>query len=300
MKLGFLTACLRDMPLEDIVRWAGANGFGALELSASPVSPDRPAPNQLDVASLTEEKAAALLELCRSSGIEITCLTHCDNNLAADPARREQVHSHLKRMIDAAQLLGVPNVSTFVGRNEHKTVSENIEEGITVFRELVAYAEHLGVRIAIENWPGMGVQFEGLIGNIFMSPAVWEPMFEALPARSFGLNFDPSHLYWMGIDYIQAVRDFRERIFHVHAKDTEILEDRVARAGTHLPFSRWWRYRLPGLGAIDWPRFISTLYENGYDRVLSTEHEDPVWSGDQEKVKKGLLLSKTFLSIYTI
>jgi len=300
MKLGFLTACLRDMPLEEIVRWAGANGFATLELSASPIVPERPSPNQLDVVNLNKDKAAALRELCAQSGIEITCLTYCDNNLAADPAKREQVHTHLRRVIDAAELLGVANVSTFVGRNEHKTVRESIDEGVAVFRELLAYAADKGVRIAIENWPGVGVQFEGLIGNIFMSPEVWEPMFDALPVDNFGLNFDPSHLHWMGVDYIQAVRDFRDRIFHVHAKDTEILQDRVARGGIMLPGYRWWRYRLPGLGAVKWPQFISVLQENGYDYVLSTEHEDPVWSGSQERVKKGLLLGKQYLSIYVV
>ncbi|MGI6208932.1 MAG: sugar phosphate isomerase/epimerase family protein [Anaerolineae bacterium] len=300
MKIGFLTACLRGVKLEDIVTWAGANGFQTLELTATPIAPGRPADNVLDVANLNREKADALKELCTRSGIEISCLTYCDNNLAADPEKRAQVHGHLRKVIDAANLLGVREVSTFVGRNHLTTIEENIEEAVPVFRELLAYAADRGVRLGIENWPGFNVQFEGLIGNIFMSPAIWEPLFEALPVDNFGLNFDPSHLYWQGIDYIQATKDFSERIFHVHTKDTEVFDDVVQRAGMFLPRHRWWRYRIPGMGAIDWPGFISALTEYGYDGPLSTEHEDPVWSGSEEKVKQGLLLAKKYLSTYVV
>jgi len=300
MKLGFLTACLRTVPLEDTVRWAGANGFDALELSCHPVSPNSPSQGELDVANLDSDHAASFKELCHQSGIEISCLTYCRNNLAPDPEERQQTLTHLRSVIDAAHLLGVATVSTFVGRDPYKTIDENIQEAVPVFRELLAYAGDKGVRIAIENCPMINWQREGLVGNIFHSPEVWERMFELLPNSNFGLNYDPSHLYWMGVDYIAAVRDFAERIFHVHAKDTEVFEDRVARGGMFLPSYRWWRYRMPGLGSINWPQFISALQEYGYDYVLSTEHEDPVWHGDPNKVKAGLLLGKKYLSIFVI
>jgi len=298
MKIGFLTACLRGVPLEDIVRWSGANGFQTLELTSTTISPGRPAENVLDVENLTQAQADALLSLCADNGIEISCLTCCENNLAADPAQRERIQAHLRQVIDAAHRLGVREVSAFVGRNHLTSLQENIEEAVPVFRNILSYAADRDVRIGIENWPGFGAQVEGLIGNIFMSPVVWEQMFDALPVDNFGLNFDPSHLYMMGIDYIQAVKDFSERIFHVHTKDTEILDDVVARAGMFMPRQRFFRYRIPGMGEVDWPRFISTLSEHGYDGPLSTEHEDPVWSGTEEKVKQGLILAKKYLSTY--
>jgi sugar phosphate isomerase/epimerase len=300
MKLGFLTACFRSTPLDEIAKWAGANGFQTLELSSSPMAPGNRSDNQFDVANMNAERIAAFKGLCAKAGIEISCLTYCDNVLAADDARRQAVHAHLRKVIDAAAMLGTRNVSTFVGRNERKTVRESTDEAIPVFRELLAYAAGKGVRIAIENWPGVGVAGEGLIGNIFASPQVWETMFEALPVDNFGLNFDPSHLYWQGIDYLRAARDFSERIFHVHVKDTEVFAERVARAGTILPANRWYRYRIPGFGAVDWPKFISVLAEAGYDYALSTEHEDPVWSGSEDKVKAGLLLGKQYLSQFVV
>jgi len=298
MKIGFLTACLSGVPLDDIVRWAGANGFQTLELTATTIPEGQTAPNVLDVATFNQDKAAALKELCHQSGIEISCLTCCENNLAADREARERIHAHLRQVIDAAQLLGVREVSTFVGRNHLTSMQDNIDEAVPVFRRLLGYAADHDVRLGIENWPGMSWQAEGLIGNIFMSPLIWEQLFDALPVDNFGLNFDPSHLYWMGIDYLQAAKDFSERIFHVHTKDTEILDDVVARAGMFVPRKRWYRYRIPGMGAVDWPQFISVLAEYGYDGPLSTEHEDPVWSGSEEKVKQGLLLAKQYLSTY--
>jgi sugar phosphate isomerase/epimerase len=297
MKIGFLTACLRQTPLQEIIRWAGKAGFRALELSANPPRGGQARPNELDVLALGPKEAAALREACEAQGIEISCLTYCDNNLAADEARRREVHAHLRRVIDAAALLGVRVVSTFVGRDEHLPLAENVQLAATVLPPLLDYAGERGVRLAIENWPGVGLQCEGLIGNIFMSPVVWEELFSLLPHENFGLNFDPSHLYWQGIDYLQAARTFAKRIFHVHIKDTEILTGELQRGGSLLP-RRWYRYRLPGYGAIQWPQFISTLREGGYDGALSIEHEDPVWSGEEERVREGLVLGLKYLSTY--
>lgn len=297
MRLGFLTACFRTTPLEEIVRWAGSAGFATLELASWPIVPDKPS-NHLDVAGMTQAKASAFKSLCADVGVEISCLTYCGNPLAADRTTRQAVHAHLRKVIDAAGMLGVGIVSTFVGRNEKATVAESVNEGVEVFRGLLAYAAEKGVKIAIENWPGVGSVGEGLIGNIFASPAVWEQMFEALPVDNFGLNFDPSHLYWQGVDYLKAVSDFAERIFHVHAKDTEVLADRVAKAGMIQPGNRWYRYRIPGFGKIDWPRLVSALVESGYNYTLSFEHEDPVWSGTEDKVREGLVIGKQYLGTF--
>jgi sugar phosphate isomerase/epimerase len=299
MKLGFLTACFQSTTLEDVVRWAGANGFQAIELSSAPMVPGGRS-NQFDVVNLNAERAAAFKELCASCGIEISCLTYCDNPLDTDGAKAQAVISHLHKVIDAAAMLGTRNVSTFVGRNQAKTVMESLDQAVPIFRDLLAYAADRNVRIAIENWPGVGWPVEGQIGNIFASPMVWEAMFNALPVDNFGLNFDPSHLYWQGIDYMQAVRDFGERIFHVHTKDTEVFDQAVARAGRIQPGNHWYRYRIPGFGAIQWPQLISCLYEQGYDYVLSQEHEDPIYSGSDDKVRAGLTLGRKYLSLISV
>lgn len=298
MKLGFLTACFRNTPLEDIIRWAGKAGFGTLELASWPMGPQGRATNHLDVAGMNADKAAALKALCAQSGVEISCLTYCDNTMAADPARRQAVLAHTRKTIDAASLLGVGVVSIFVGRNETKSYADAVTEAVDVFRGVLGYAADKGVKIAIENYPGIGMAGEGIIGNLFASPATWEQMFEALPLDNFGLNYDPSHLYWQGVDYLKAARDFSELIFHVHAKDTEIFADRVAKAGTIVPGNRWFRYRIPGFGKIEWPQLISTLVEGGYDYTMSFEHEDSVWSGTEEKVMEGLVIGKQYLGTF--
>ncbi|MEI6044205.1 MAG: sugar phosphate isomerase/epimerase [Chloroflexota bacterium] len=123
-------------------------------------------------------------------------------------------------------------------------------------------------------------------------------VFNLLPSESLGLNFDPSHLHWLGIDYIAALKQFHAKVFHTQAKDVEILPDRLNQVG--ILGEGWWRYRLPGLGAIDWGRFTSTLFELGYDGVLSIEHEDPVWEGSLEKVQRGLVFSQRYLSQFIV
>ncbi len=300
MKLGFLTACLRGIPLEEIVPWAAANGFQALELACWPMKNDRDyASSTLDVTNLTPARADEVKALFAEHGMEISCLTYCDNNLAPDPAVRQHHLDHLRKVIDAAGLLGVQNVSTFIGRDPTRTEAENVDEAVKVFTPILEHAAERGVRIAIENCPMPGWQFEGLAGNIAYSPKLWDELFGRMPGDHFGLNFDPSHLWWLGIDPMKAIRDYADRIFHVHAKDTEILQERTYHVGVLLGRG-WWRYRMPGLGEIPWARLISTLNEVGYDYVLSTEHEDPVWEGSHEKVKQGLILGRRYLSQFVI
>jgi len=79
----------------------------------------------------------------------------------------------------------------------------------------------------------VGWQRKETIGNIAFSPQMWEEMFKRIPDENFGLNFDPSHLYWLGINYLKAVKNFKERIFHVHAKDTEVLSDKLAKVSIY-------------------------------------------------------------------
>jgi sugar phosphate isomerase/epimerase len=210
-------------------------------------------------------------------------------------------------VIDTAELLNVSLVGTFVGSRPDKTPKENIKEISTVFKDILKYAADKGVKIMIENCPMVGWMKFGQPGNYAYSPELWDALFNELPDDNFGLNFDPSHLYWLGIDYIQALKDFAPKILHAHAKDTEILEEgenRYGNLGRQInpePWkSGWWRYRMPGLGEINWNRFIATLQECGYDYVLSIEHEDPVWEGSEEKVKTGLKLALQHLRSFVV
>jgi len=314
MKIGFLTACLWRVPFTELVPWAAQQGFQALEISCRPLPPGSDFEGAvIDLNSFDKGKAAALKELCEAHGIEISCLTYTPNTLAADPEERAANLAGVRKAIDAAALLGVSNVSSFIGRDPTKNLADNIEEAVRVFPSVVEYAGERGVRLAIENCPMPDWQVEGLAGNIAYSPVVWDELFGRIEGENFGLNLDPSHLYWLGIDYLQVVRDYADRIFHVHAKDTEIMPEKLARVGNIVSsHGVWWRYRIPGLGEINWSKFISLLIEHGYDYVLSIEHEDPVWSSpgmwraapdapfDDTRIRKGLQLGYRYLSQFVI
>ena len=293
MKIGFLTGALSTLPLEQVAAWASEAGFEALECGAWPMKKGQKGSN-LDVAGMTKAKAAEFAGMMADLGLEISSLGYYDNMLDADPKVRGEKAKHLKKVIDAAEKLGVALVGCFIGRHPAKKLDENLPEVKKVFTPLCTYAADRGVRLMIENCPMVGWQFEGLVGNIAYNPEMWCGIFDVLSDFDIGLNYDPSHLHWLGIDHTGIIPEFADRIYHTHAKDTQIVEERCERDGI---LSRgWWRYRIPGMGEIDWGRFISVLGEHGYEGVLSIEHEDPVWHGDVAKSKQGLLLGRRHLA----
>ena len=296
MNTGFLTNCLRDVDLADLMTWAGQNGFGALEIWSGGKDQGTPwTGSTLNPANINETTAGLVRDAAQSAGVAISCLTYCDNQLDPDEVARRAKSEHLLSIIDAASLLDVDVVSCFIGRNPARKIEDNFEDVKVVFDPIMARAAEKGVRIALENWPGLGWQFEGLVGNIAHSPVTWRRLFELFP--EMGLNYDPSHLVWQGIDYLRPVKEFAARIYHVHAKDTEMMSDALADGGILPPARRCYRYRVPGCGVVDWPTFASTLKENGYDGPLSIEHEDPVYRGDEATTKAGLILGRKHLDM---
>jgi sugar phosphate isomerase/epimerase len=200
-------------------------------------------------------------------------------------------------VIDAAQALGVGIVGTFVGNDKDRPLPENLERFRQIWPPLVAYAGDRGVKIAIENCPMIFSYDEWPGGNnLAWSPAIWDEMFSAIAADNFGLNLDPSHLIWLQIDYERAVYDFADRIFHAHAKDLEIRREGLYRHGTFSSGIGWQVPRLPGLGEVDWGRYVAALYAVGYDHVLSVEHEDRRFEATPELVERGFLVARNTLA----
>ncbi len=229
----------------------------------------------------------------------ISSLAFYENNLHPEPGTRRQVNDHLAACIDAAAELGCPTVGTFIGRDPGKTVSENLQEAGRVFPPLVNRASERGVSIVVENCVMEGWHPDGYPGNLAYSPELWEWMF----SLGLYLNFDPSHLVWLGIDPVAALRPYVNRVLHVQAKDIEAFPEKRNRYGFHgravgrKPWnSGWWRYRIPGLGQIEWDRVVNALYEGNYQGVISVEHEDPVWGGSAEKTEAGLALAHRALA----
>lgn len=302
MKLGLMSAALPRLSLEELALWAGENGFEMLELACWPVRKAErryAGVTHVDVTTLEAKRADEIRRLLEKHRLQISSLGYYPNPLAADQEHRREVIGHLKRVIIAAEMLRVPIVGTFVGRDKTRTLEANLDEFAKVWPSLVKFAADHNVKLAIENCPMIFSNDEWPGGNnLAVSPLVWREMFSIIPDQNFGLNLDPSHLVWQFIDYCRAVYDFRDRIFHVHAKDMEINREQLYQRGIMSLGMGWQVPRLPGLGEVDWGRFIAALYAVGYDYVLSIEHEDRAFEATEELVKRGFLISRDCLRPY--
>jgi sugar phosphate isomerase/epimerase len=300
MKLGLMTAALGGMELDALAAWASAERFQTLEIACWPkVTGDNrryAGVSHIDVDALDASGAATIRRQLDSRGLEISSLAYYPNNLDPDPEVRSAAHDHLRKVIIAAETLGVKLVGTFIGRDQHRSVKDNLAEVEKVWPDLVRFAGRHGVTIVIENCPMIFSADEWPGGkNLAYSPAIWRRLFEIVDAENFGLNLDPSHLYWQFIDHERVVREFGSRIHHVHAKDMEIDRDGLFEHGVMATGVGWQIPRLPGLGEIRWDRFIAALYAVGYQGAISIEHEDRSFEGEEELVKRGFLLARDVL-----
>jgi sugar phosphate isomerase/epimerase len=294
MKLGMFTAALPMLSLDRIAEYASGQGYECLEVACWPAADGRPfQPSHLPVETWSEGDAEATRALLERTGLEISSLAYYENNLHVDLERRAQIRTHLKRVIDAAESLHVPYVGTFLGRDVTKSVPENMAEAERIFPELVDYAGERGVRLIVENCVMEGWHPDGYPGNIAYSPELWDWMTRTLGVY---LNWDPSHLTWIGIDPLTTIRDFAPYIVHAQAKDLELFPEKLNRYGFYglvgkdgKPWDMgWWRYRVPGHGVVAWREVVDALDGAGFTGTLSVEHEDPVWGGTPEKILEGL------------
>jgi sugar phosphate isomerase/epimerase len=202
----------------------------------------------------------------------------------------------LKKVILAAEQLGVRQVNTFIGRDPAKTVDENWPRFLEVWRPLIQLAEDHGVRIGIENCPMLFTADEWPGGqNLAHSPAVWRRMFADIPSDHFGLNFDPSHLVWQQMDYIQPLREFAGRIFHVHAKDVRVDRQRLNDVGILATPLQYHTPKLPGLGDVNWSRLFSVLSDVKYRGPVCVEVEDRAYEDSLDSRKAALRQSLQYL-----
>ncbi|RPI79976.1 MAG: sugar phosphate isomerase/epimerase [Chloroflexi bacterium] len=302
MKLGFLTVPFPDLSLEEVAKWANEQGFQTLEIAAWPVG--RAARRyagvtHIDVDNLEQNEALKTLDMLKRYGLEISAMAYYPNPLDPDMDTRQAAIDHLKKVITAAKLLNVPVVGTFTGRNKNLTVEQNLEEFQKVWPPIVRFAGDQGVKIAIENCPMIFSNDEWPGGtNLAFSPHIWKQMWGIIPDENFGLNLDPSHLVWLMIDYARVIHEFKDRIFHVHAKDLRIDQEGLYQRGVLSLGMGWQVPRLPGFGDVDWSKFIGALTEVGYDYVVSIEHEDRAFEGSEELVKRGFLIARDVLKPY--
>lgn len=302
LKLGFVSAILPDLSLGEVLEFAASEGFACVELMCWPVGRAErryAGVTHLDVTDFSLSDVERVHTLCASSGIEISGLGYYPNPLAADQQEADVAIAHLKKVITAAGMLGVPVVNTFIGREPAQSLEANWTRFLQVWPALVQYAEANNVRIGIENCPMYFSQDEWPAGkNLAVSPAIWKRMFEAIPSTYFGLNYDPSHLVWQQMDYIKPLHEFAGHLFHIHAKDVRLDRHRLDEVGILATPLEYHAPKLPGLGDIDWGRFISVLSDSGYSGPVCIEAEDRAYEQSLATRKTALRQSARFLRNY--
>ena len=278
MKLGFVSAILPDLTLEQVLAFARDEGYARVEAMCWPAGKAErrfAGVTHIDVNGFTQGQADEVKGLCSRYGVGLSGLGYYPNPLDPDPEVSRKATGHLRQVILAAGKLGLRNVNTFVGRDWTKTVDENWPRFLKVWRPLIAFAEEHGVRIGIENCPMLFTGDEWPGGkNLATTPVIWRRMFSDIPSNSFGLNYDPSHFVLQRMDPLGPLREFKEKLFHLHAKDMTVDPDRLNQAGIFAYPKEWHTPRIPGLGEIDWGRFMGTLYEVGYGGAVCVEVED--------------------------
>ena len=304
MKLGFVSAILPELSFEDLIDYAAQTGFKCVEICCWPKGKAErkyAGVTHIDVDTIDEFCKSAINLHLRNKGIEISGLGYYPNPLDPDEEKSKFYISHIRKVIDASALLGVNKINTFIGRDKNKTVDENFEAFRVVWKPLIEYAGSKNVKVGIENCPMIFTRDEWPGGNnLATAPAIWRRMFNEIPSGNFGLNFDPSHLLWMQMDYIKPLYEFSDKIFHVHLKDTRLDRDRLNDVGIMAYPPEFYTPKLPGLGDIDWSKFFSALYDIKYNGPVCVEVEDKAFEVTLEDRKKSLVLSKRYLDQFVI
>ncbi|MEM7033281.1 MAG: sugar phosphate isomerase/epimerase family protein, partial [Chloroflexota bacterium] len=244
----------------------------------------------------TKDDADRVNGIANDAGITISALGYYPNPLAPDQAESQVAIEHIKDVIVAAQLLGLENVNSFVGRDWTKSVDDNWPRFMEVWVPIIKFAEDHGIKIGIENCPMAFTADEWPGGkNLAHTPAIWRRMFEDIPSDNFGLNYDPSHMIWQHMDYLKPMRDFTDKLFHVHAKDVRLDQHLLDEVGVMATPLEYHTPKLPGMGDIDWGQFFSVLTDVGYDGPVCIEVEDRAYEDSLESRKGSLVQSGRYL-----
>ena len=302
MKLGLLTAICDGMSFEEVVDFAAENGLECLEVACWPAGGANrryAGVSHIDVANLTEEKAAEINAYCKSKGVEISSLAYYPNPLDPNKEKADAAIAHIYKLMDASKMLGVNMIGTFIGRDPSKNVDDNIELVKEVWTPIVRYAEKIGVKIAIENCPMLFTNDEWPGGqNIMTSPANWRKVFAVLDSPNLGLNFDPSHFVWQQMDYVKAIYDFKDKIFHVHYKDIKMYPEKLAEVGVMATPLQYMSPKIPGLGDVNWSKFISALTDIRYEGYSVIEIEDKAFEKSLDDAKRAIKQTANYLRGY--
>lgn len=304
MKLGFISSILDTYSFEEVIDTAAALGYECVEVACWPrekAARRYAGITHIDIEALTNDKIAYINEYCSRKKVEISALAYYPNTITDNEKERKKAVDHLKAMIAAAPKLHVDTVTTFIGRVQNLTVEENLKIFKEVWTPIIKLAEEYKVRIAIENCPMLFGPDQWPGGqNLMTTPAIWRKAFELIPSDFFGLNYDPSHFVWQQIDYIKPLYEFKDKIFHVHYKDIKVYPDKLNDVGIMAYPLDFMSPKLPGLGDVDWGKYVSALTDIGYDSYTCIEIEDKAFEGSTERIIDSLRISYRYMRQFVI
>lgn len=304
MKLGIVSAILDQSDFKEMIDIVASNGLNCVEVACWPnekATRRYAGVSHIDIVDLTEAKAKELITYATEKNVEISALAYYPNPLDEDLEKRQKAIEHLHRLIDAAVLLKVPLVTTFIGRMQSKSLAENLAEMEIVWQPILAHAENAGIKIGIENCPMFFTEDEWPAGqNLMTTPLIWREVFNRLTSEALGLNYDPSHFVWQQIDYVKPLYEFKDKIFHVHYKDIKLYPEKLADVGVMASPLKFMSPKLPGLGDVDWGSYVSALTDIGFEGCSCIEVEDKAFEKNYEDVKKSVTLSTRYLRNFVI
>lgn len=304
MKLGFVSAIVPELSLEEVLSTASQFGYSCVEIMCWPVGKAErryAGVTHIDINHLDAESVKSVHQLMAQYNVTASGLGYYPNPLSSNDDEATAAVEHLMGVIEGAAKLGLKVVNTFVGRDPTRTIDSQWDRFLKTWEPIVAHAEKHGVRIGIENCPMSFGEDEWPGGkNLAVSPVVWRRMFSDIPSQSWGLNFDPSHFILQMMEYCEVLYEFRDRLVHVHAKDVRIDRAKLNQYGVFAFPKHWHSPKLPGMGDVNWGRFLGTLADTGYNGPLVVEVEDRAFEGSLEKRKESLAISQRFLSQFVV
>lgn len=303
-KLGFVSAILADLGFEEVVDFASVHGYACVEMLCWPKGKAErryAGVTHIDVNELDKQKIDSIKKYVGEKNVEISALGYYPNPLDPDPEKSKFYIEHIKKVITAATKLGLKNVNTFIGKDKNKNIEENFKTFKKVWPAIIEHAEENKIKIGIENCPMFFTNDEWPGGNnLATTPAIWRRMFEEIKSDYFGLNYDPSHLLWQQIDYVKPIYEFKDKIFHVHIKDAKIFQNKLDEVGILATPLQFHAPKLPGLGDVNWGKFISALTDIRYQGCVCVEVEDRSFEDSLDSRKKSLILSKQYLDQFVV
>jgi len=304
MKLGFVSAIMSESSFKEVIDVAADIGYECIEVACWPqekATRRYAGVSHIDINNLNEDDIRHIKEYLKGKNIEISAFAYYPNTLDPDLEKRNAYITHLENLIRTAPKFDVHTVTTFIGRMKDKTIEENLVEYEKVWKPIVKLAEDNNVKIAIENCPMLFTQDQWPGGeNLATTPAIWRKMFDLIPSDNLGINYDPSHFVWQHIDYIRPLYEFRDKIFHVHYKDIKLYKDKLSDVGVMAYPLDYMSPKLPGLGDVDWSKYVSALTDIGYDGYTCIEIEDKAFEGSMDDINKSLKLSYHYMRQFVI